>query len=102
MLARLATAGFMQQPGDHLQVSAGVYHQEFIELERVCVLAQRHYRMFGRRLRVDFELLRAAGEQADEAAVRQTVAAAGAEHCIRSSFRDARAVGRAKDLLAPS
>jgi MoaA/NifB/PqqE/SkfB family radical SAM enzyme len=98
MLARLAAAGFMQQPRDHLQVSAGVYHQEFIELERVCLLANVHYRMFGRRLRVDFELTQGGRRQADEAAVRQTVAAAGAEHCISLHFRTLDAVGRAKDL----
>jgi MoaA/NifB/PqqE/SkfB family radical SAM enzyme len=98
MLARLAAAGFMQQADDHFQVSAGVYHQEFIEFERICVLAIAYHRVFGRRLRVDFELAPGGRREADADTVRRKLAAAGAEHCVSLNFRTVDAVGRGQDL----
>jgi Radical SAM superfamily/4Fe-4S single cluster domain len=99
MLLRLAGAGFMQGPRDHLQVSAGVYHQEFIELDRAFVLANCYYRMFGRRLPLNFELPAGGQRKAHEDSVRQKLAAAGVAHCVLLSFRAIDRVGRGRDLV---
>jgi hypothetical protein len=56
MLQRLAAAGFMRGARDHLKLSSGIYHQEFIALERLMSIGRCFFDMFGRRLLVDFEL----------------------------------------------
>jgi hypothetical protein len=56
MLQRLAAAGFMRGARDHLKLSTGIYHQEFIDLERLMAIGRRFFDMFGRRLLVDCEL----------------------------------------------
>jgi|ERR1700722_674329 len=98
ILGRLAAAGFMQGPGDHLQVSAGVYHQEFIALDRIFVLAKAYRRMFGRRLRLNFELASGSRGNADEGDVRKRVMDAGIAKCVSLSFRRVDNIGRGRDL----
>ncbi len=99
MLTRLGAAGFMARPGDHLQVSAGVYHQEFLDFDRVCVLANSFYQMFGRRIRLNFELPAGRRREAEEDRVRQRLAAAGAVDRVSLSFRAIDRVGRGRNLL---
>jgi 4Fe-4S single cluster domain/Radical SAM superfamily len=96
MLGRLAAAGFMQGPGDFLKVSTGVYHQEFIEFDRVATLARCYHDTFGRRLRVDFELAPGKLELADR--VRENVAAADLGGCVSLSIRESIPLGRGRNL----
>jgi len=97
-LSRLVAAGFMQEPRDRLQVGAGTYHQEFIEFDRICVLAKSYHRMFGRPLSASFELAPDGNRTATEREIRSRLAAAGATYCIRLRFRTITAVGRARGL----
>lgn len=99
VLTQLADAGFMQRPHDDLQVSAGVYHQEFIDFDRICLLADCHYRMFGRRLSLNFELLAGGQIKAQEDSVRDKLAAAGVAQCVSLRFRCIDQVGRGRDLV---
>jgi hypothetical protein len=99
LLTRLAAAGFMARPGDHLQVSAGIYHQEFLSFDRVCVLASSFHRMFGRRIRLSFELPVGGRREAEEDQVRRQLTAAGVAHCVSLSFRSIDRVGRGRTLV---
>jgi hypothetical protein len=99
MLTRLAAAGFMRGPRDHLQVSAGIYHQEFIAFDRICVLAGSFHRMFGRRIRLSFELPAGGRREVEEECVRRQLAAAGVAHCVTLSFRTVDQVGRGRALV---
>ena len=96
MLARLVAAGFMQSAGDYMKVSTGVYHQEFIEFDRIAMLARCFYETFGRRVRIDWEL--PPGKRGLATPLRQELAAAGLDHCAFISFREARPLGRGRDL----
>lgn len=96
MLGRLKDAGFMNGTGDHLKVSAGVYHLEFIEFGRVVTLARAYHRAFDRRLAIDFELGEGRPELADD--VRHTLAAEGLEDCVALRFRGVAPLGRGRDL----
>jgi pyruvate-formate lyase-activating enzyme len=96
-LERLSTAGFMLGPEDHIKVSTGVYHQEFVEFERTLRLARAYHTSFGRRLRVDFEM--APGGGADVTGrVRQLIRDAGLTEQIDLTFRHVVPLGRGKDL----
>jgi organic radical activating enzyme len=97
MLERLSAAGFMQGPDDHLKVSSGVYHQEFVAFDRVLTLAQLYYAMFGKSLRVDFELAPGRGLEASEQVQRQVTDAGLAER-IHFTFRHVAPLGRGKEL----
>lgn len=97
MLDRLSAAGFMLGPEDHIKVSTGVYHQEFVEFERVLTLARAYYASFGRRLRVDCE--RAPGGGADfTEQIRQLVHDSGLDEQMDLTFRNVSPLGRGKDL----
>jgi hypothetical protein len=96
MLSQLAAAGFMQGRRDHLKVSTGVYHQEFIKLDRVALLGRCFHGTFGRRLVVDFELPPGTREPSEE--VRHSLNADGLDRCITVSFRESQPLGRGRSL----
>lgn len=96
VLASLKMAGFMSTSGDHLKISAGVYHQEFIDFGRIITLTAEHYRVFQRPLQVDFELTSNRPEQADE--IRRQFIGLGIEHAVSLSFRRIQPLGRGQDL----
>jgi hypothetical protein len=96
VLERLAASGFMRSHRDHLKVSGGIYHQEFIAFERILIAARNYYSRFGQRLLVDFELPPQAGDLEDE--VRSRVSAAGLGEQIKLFFRAVGALGRGKDI----
>jgi hypothetical protein len=81
---------------DHLKVSTGVYHQEFIKLDRIALLGRCFHETFGRRLVVDFELPPGTREPSDE--VRRSLNADGLGRCITVSFREAQPLGRGRSL----
>jgi organic radical activating enzyme len=97
MLDRLAQAGFMQGTGDndHIKVSAGMYHEEFIAFDRVLTLARNYYDRFDKCVLIDFELAPQGGS-IDE--IRKRISAAGLAERITLQFRGVGAVGRATDL----
>jgi hypothetical protein len=96
VLGRLAEAGFMRGSHDHIKVSAGVYHQEFIAFDRILILARNYHARFGRRLSVDFELPPAAGALAED--VRAQITAAGLSDRVKLHFRHVAPLGRGKDI----
>jgi hypothetical protein len=95
-LERLATAGFMRGSDDHLKVSAGIYHQEFIAFDHVLTLARSYHAMFKRPLKVDFEL--APGESKTAELIRNQVSEAGLSDRIQLFFRGVSPLGRGKEL----
>jgi len=96
VLGDLSRAGFMSRPADHLKVSAGVYHQEFIPFERVVTLAERYHNAFGKRLTIDFEVAADRLESLD--AARAAMAARGQLNHIRLMERDVQPLGRGREL----
>ena len=95
-LERLAIAGFMRGNDDHLKVSAGIYHQEFIAFDHVLTLARRYHAMFDRPLRVDFEFAPGEGKTAE--LIRNQVSEAGLSDRIQLIFRGVSPAGRGKEL----
>lgn len=100
VLERLAAAGFMQGLEDHLKVSSGVYHEEFIAFDRVLTLARAYHAMFGHPLRVDFELPAEDGVAACNAEERARAAATD-EQTFQLLIRRVAPLGRARDLGRP-
>jgi organic radical activating enzyme len=96
VLNRLSASGFMRSPRDHIKVSGGVYHQEFIAFERILTLARNYFARFGRRLEVDFELPPQRGKVADE--VRARFSAAGLTEQVTLSFRHIVSLGRGENV----
>jgi MoaA/NifB/PqqE/SkfB family radical SAM enzyme len=96
MLERLSAAGFMLGPEDYIKVSTGIYHQEFVPIDRVLTLARAYHAMFGQRLRVDWE--KAPGRADITEKAKQLVSEADVADKIQMSFRNVSALGRAKDL----
>jgi hypothetical protein len=95
-LERLSAAGFMQGPADHLKVSTGVYHQEFVEYDRILTLARSHHEMFGKPLLVDCEMA-PCGSAAREQ-ICEKVRDAGLAERIDLYFRNVSPMGRGKEL----
>jgi pyruvate-formate lyase-activating enzyme len=96
VLERLSAAGFMQGSDDFLKVSSGTYHQEFIPFDRALTLARSYYAMFGRPLKIDFEL--PPGESETKRHIRNQVGDAGLSKQVQLSFREVAPLGRAKEL----
>jgi pyruvate-formate lyase-activating enzyme len=100
MLGRLAAAGFMRGPDDHIKVSSGAYHEEFIAFDRIAILARAYFGMFGRALPVDIELPAEGGEAAARRfEQRAREAAAGPQ--MRLHFRNVAPMGRARGFERP-
>ena len=95
-LERLSAAGFMQGPADHLKVSTGVYHQEFIAFSRILTLAPIYHAMFGKPLPVDCELPADGTDLTEQ--VRSQVRDARLADQIELIFRTITPLGRGKDL----
>lgn len=98
-LSRLEAAGFMAGAGDYIKVSAGVYHQEFIGLERVLTAARCYHEMFGRRLVLDFALSPDRPDAKHE--VLRQLSEAGLTDRADARFRAVQALGRGRDLDFP-
>jgi pyruvate-formate lyase-activating enzyme len=99
-LERLAAAGFMAGPEDHIKASSGAYHEEFIAFDRIATLARVYFDMFGRALAVDVELPAEGGEEASLHFERRARAAAPGPQ-IRWHFRKVAPMGRARGLERP-
>ena len=95
-LSRLARAGFMQGADDFLKLSSGVYHQEFIEFERMLIAARTYHAMFGRRLRLDIELPAGVTQFPEDYARR--IAAEGVGKIADVGYRSIARLGRAAEL----
>lgn len=96
VLGQLADAGFMRTPGDNLKISSGIYHLEFVALERIFTVARNYHAMFGRPLIVDFEL--ANGREALREEATERFREAGLLDKVSLAFRTISAVGRAANL----
>jgi hypothetical protein len=92
ILGQLAEAGFMQTPADNLKISSGIYHLEFVALERIFTVARNYYEMFGRPLFIDFELEN--GREALREEATERFRAAGLLDRVSLAFRTISAVGR--------
>ena len=98
ILEELAEAGLMQGRDDHLKVSTGLYHQEFVGIDRVMNVAREYHTMFGRRLKIDVEIDAAQRGAKDE--VRELIRAAGLGDRVELFFRGVTPLGRAKQMGA--
>jgi MoaA/NifB/PqqE/SkfB family radical SAM enzyme len=96
-LERLAAVGFMLGPDDHIKVSTGAYHQEFVTFDCVLTLARAYYALFGRRVLVDFEIAPGSGAEVTQR-VRQLIDAAGLADRLELSFRTVSPLGRGQAL----
>jgi MoaA/NifB/PqqE/SkfB family radical SAM enzyme len=96
MLERLAEAGFMLEPEDNLKISSGIYHIEFVDLDRIFTLARCYHERFGRPVIVDFELEAGAPHTRDAAIER--FRAAGLLDRVDLQFRTISPLGRARQF----
>jgi pyruvate-formate lyase-activating enzyme len=96
MLERLSAAGFMQGSGDRLKASTGIYHQEFVDFDRILTMARSYHELFGKPLTVDFEF--APGDTTTREPVLQRVRDAGLIDKIELLFRNVSPMGRGKEL----
>ena len=100
VLGRLKEAGFMdargrggpREEGDHLKVSAGVYHQEFLSFDVVINLIRVYHEVFGRKIKVDYEILETRPELQDE--IRRRLQEAGVADLVEIIFRGITPLGR--------
>lgn len=96
VLVRIKDAGFMCGVADSLKVSVGPYHQEFIPLETPLMLVSRFYRMFSRKVTLDVESVAEHPEFTRQ--LRDALASAGLEECVRLRFRNVAPLGRGKNV----
>jgi hypothetical protein len=96
MLDSLRSAGFMASGGDALKVSAGAYHQEFIPLTTICVLAERFYRMFDVPIFLDVEVSSETPAFGDQ--VRRALASAGLDERVQVAERSIVPLGRGQSI----
>jgi MoaA/NifB/PqqE/SkfB family radical SAM enzyme len=96
VLARLRDAGFMNdlgREGDHIKVSAGVFHQEFLPFETVINLIRVYREVFGKNVLVDYEILENRAEaQAD---IERELRDKGVADLVEIQFRRITPIGRA-------
>ncbi|MGN6717149.1 MAG: radical SAM protein [Candidatus Binatia bacterium] len=97
MLDRLARAGFMQGREDKMKISGGVYHQEFINFERVLTAARNYYDQFGKPALIDFEMPPQGGQAAADE-VRNRVGAAGLTERVQINLRQILPHGRGEHI----
>ncbi len=96
VLTRLKAAGFMQEGGaeqDHIKVSAGVYHQEFLSFDTVVNLIRAYRDVFGKNIKVDYEVLENKPEVQDE--IRRLLNEKGVANQVDIIFRGITSIGRA-------
>lgn len=96
ILGQLAEAGFMRAQADNLKISSGIYHLEFVALERIFTVARNYHAMFGRPLIIDFELEN--GREALRETATERFREAGLLDRVSLTFRTIAAVGRAANL----
>lgn len=98
VLDRLADAGF-GAPADHIRVSGGLYHEEFIPFDCLAVLVTSYYERFRRRLHMEFET--AEGEGPDEEEIAARITRRGLTDKALVLFRRTHPMGRGHNLAAP-
>jgi hypothetical protein len=99
MLDWLARAGFMQGRQDKVKISGGVYHQEFIQFDRVLTAARKYYERFGKGVTLDFELPPQGGSAvANE--VRKRISAAGLSEAVELKLRQVLPHGRGERIAS--
>ncbi len=95
VLNRLKDAGFMNSLGrasDHIKVSAGVYHQEFLSFDTVINLIRVYREVFGKNVVVDYEVLEDRGDLQDD--IRRMLQDKGVADLVDIYFRGITPVGR--------
>jgi len=95
VLGRLADAGFMAGPGargDHIKVSAGVFHQEFLPFETVITLIRVYREMFGKNIVVDYEVLE--NDPGVQQVIEEQLRDKGVRDLVDINFRGIAPVGR--------
>jgi pyruvate-formate lyase-activating enzyme len=95
VLARMKDAGFMEGIGrqnDHIKVSAGVYHQEFLPFETVINLIKVYREVFDKNVVVDYEVLEQRRDLEEE--IRRELQDQGVAELVDIHFRGIAAVGR--------
>ncbi len=95
VLLSLKDAGFMNDLGrdqDHIKVSAGVYHQEFLAFDVIITLIRVYHEVFGKKIIVDYEALDNWREVQNE--IRDKLRAAGVGALVDIHFRQITPVGR--------
>jgi len=100
VLEELVHAGFMREPADHLKVSAGAYHQEFLPFDRVLTLAERYGHFFQKKLTIDYEVI--AGAPDPLAAPRAALHARGLLGRVHLLERTVQPLGRGRALEVES
>lgn len=95
MLARLQAAG-LGAPRDHLKVSSGVYHLEFIAFEHILTLAREYHDKFARRLVIDIETPPDAAPYQRQ--MWSHVSEAGLTGKVDLRFRGVQPIGRGSNL----
>ncbi len=96
VLGRLKEAGFAPKAGtngDHIKVSAGVYHQEFLQFDTVINLIRAYRGVFGQNISVDYEALEDRPEVQQE--IRQMLDQKGISNQVDIIFRGIAPIGRA-------
>lgn len=97
ILSRLDACGFGIGADDHLKVSTGVFHQEFLSIERIVHLARAYHRAFDRPLRVDWELVSAQAVD-EKRSARAQLAAEVIGVPVDLRFRATEPLGRGRNL----
>ncbi len=101
VLGRLKDAGFMNALGrgrDHIKVSAGVFHQEFLSFDTIITLIRVYREIFDCNLVVDYEVLEDQREVEDE--VRRKLSKDGVADLVEVRFRGIAPIGRAAQFSA--
>lgn len=96
VLGRLKDAGFMNALGqgrDHIKVSAGIFHQEFLSFDTIITLIRVYREIFGCNIVVDYEVLEDKREVEDE--VRRKLGKDGVADLVDVRFRGIAPIGRA-------
>ena len=93
--ARLRDAGFMNEVGrngDHIKVSAGVFHQEFLPFDTIINLIRVYREVFGKNVLVDYEALENGAETQVE--VERQLRDKGVADMVEIQFRRITPIGR--------
>ena len=96
ILGQLKQAGFMTGVGaqhDHIKVSAGIYHQEFLAFDVVINLIRAYRQVFDKNIVVDYEVLENRPEVQQE--IRKKLSEKGVANQVEIIFRGIAPIGRA-------
>jgi len=90
ILKNLKTAGFMNESADYLEISSGIYHQEFVPVETILRLTENHYETFHRPLHIDYEIV----DEKEKVEFEKLLAQRGLTRKTRVAYRDVYPLGR--------